>query len=46
MARDGVRIADGPAATVLNREQLKVLYQASIEQLIDRDSGAVAFLPG
>jgi iron complex transport system ATP-binding protein len=46
LLRDGVRIADGPAATVLNREQLKALYQASIEQLIDRDSGAVAFLPG
>jgi len=46
LLRDGVRIADGPAATVLNREQLKALYQASIDQLIDRDSGAVAFLPG
>ena len=46
LLRDGARIADGPAATVLNREQLRALYQASIEQLIDRDSGAVAFLPG
>jgi iron complex transport system ATP-binding protein len=46
LLRDGVRIADGPAAIVLNREQLKALYQASIEQLIDKDSGAVAFLPG
>ena len=46
LLRDGVRIADGPAAAVLNREQLKALYQASIEQLIDRDSGAVAFMPG
>jgi iron complex transport system ATP-binding protein len=46
LLRDGMRIAEGLAATVLNREQLKVLYQASIEQLIDRDSGAVAFLPG
>jgi iron complex transport system ATP-binding protein len=46
LLRDGARIADGPAATVLNREQLRALYQASIEQLIDRDNGAVAFLPG
>ena len=46
LLRDGVRITDGPAAIVLNREQLKALYQASIEQLIDKDSGAVAFLPG
>jgi iron complex transport system ATP-binding protein len=46
LLRDGARIADGPAATILNREQLRALYQVSIEQLIDRDSGAVAFLPG
>ena len=46
LLRDGTRIADGPVATVLNREQLKALYQASIEQLTDKDSGGIAFLPG
>ena len=46
LLRDGTRIADGPVATVLNREQLKALYQASIEQLTDKDSGKIAFLQG
>jgi hypothetical protein len=30
----------------LNRKQLEELYRASVERLSDRDSGAVAFLPG
>jgi iron complex transport system ATP-binding protein len=46
LLRDGARIAEGPVATVLNREQLEELYRASVERLSDRDSGAVAFLPG
>ncbi|MGA6977049.1 MAG: ABC transporter ATP-binding protein, partial [Pseudolabrys sp.] len=46
LLRDGTRIADGPVAAVLNRDQLEALYQASIERLTDHTSGAVAFLPG
>ena len=46
LLREGVRIADGPVATVLNREQLEALYRATVERLTDPASGAVAFLPG
>ena len=46
LLRDGTRIADGPVASVLNREQLEALYQATVECLTDPDRGAVAFLPG
>jgi iron complex transport system ATP-binding protein len=46
LLREGTRIADGPVATVLNREQLEALYRATVEHLTDRTSGAVAFLPG
>ena len=46
LLREGTRIADGPVATVLNREQLEALYRATVERLTDRTSGAVAFLPG
>jgi iron complex transport system ATP-binding protein len=46
LLRDGTRIADGPVAAVLNREQLEALYQTSVERLTDHTSGAVAFLPG
>lgn len=46
LLREGARIADGPVATVLNREQLEALYRATVEHLTDRTSGAVAFLPG
>jgi iron complex transport system ATP-binding protein len=46
LLREGTRIADGPVATVLNREQLESLYRATVERLTDRASGAVAFLPG
>jgi len=46
LLREGVRIADGPVATVLNRGQLEALYRATVERLTDRASGAVAFLPG
>lgn len=46
LLRDGTRIADGPVAAVLNREQLETLYQTSVDRLTDHTSGAVAFLPG
>jgi len=46
LLRDGTRVADGPVTSVLNREQLEALYQATVECLTDPDSGAVAFLPG
>ena len=46
LLREGTRIADGPVATVLNREQLEALYRTTVERLTDRASGAVAFLPG
>ena len=46
LLREGTRIADGPVATVFNREQLEALYRATVERLTDRASGAVAFLPG
>jgi iron complex transport system ATP-binding protein len=46
LLRGGTRIADGPVAAVLNRDQLEALYQASVERLTDHTSGAVAFLPG
>lgn len=46
LLREGTRIADGPVATVLNREQLEALYRTTVEHLTDRTSGAVAFLPG
>jgi iron complex transport system ATP-binding protein len=46
LLRAGARIAEGPVADVLNREQLEELYQAPVERLVDPDTGAVAFLPG
>ena len=46
LLRDGSRIAEGPVATVLNREQLEALYGTTVERLNDPGSGAVAFLPG
>ena len=46
LLRDGTRVADGPVATVLNREQLEMLYHATVDRITDTGSGAVAFLPG
>jgi iron complex transport system ATP-binding protein len=46
LLRDGSRIAEGPVATVLNREQLEALYGTTVDRLNDPRSGAVAFLPG
>ncbi len=46
LLRDGTRVADGPIAEVLSREQLEALYGAPVERLSDPQTGAVAFLPG
>ncbi|HEY7230983.1 MAG TPA: ABC transporter ATP-binding protein [Pseudolabrys sp.] len=46
LLRDGQRIADGPVANVLNRDQLEALYRTSVDRIADSGSGAVAFLPG
>jgi iron complex transport system ATP-binding protein len=46
LLREGTRIAEGPVASVLNREQLQELYRAPVERLVDPETGAVAFLPG
>jgi iron complex transport system ATP-binding protein len=46
LLRAGTRIADGPVASVLERAQLEALYGAPVERLLDRETGAVAFLPG
>jgi len=45
LLREGRRLAEGPVASVLNREQLEALYRAPVERLTDPQSGAVAFLP-
>jgi len=46
LLRAGTRIAEGPAASVLDRERLEALYQATVERLVDPETGGVAFLPG
>ena len=46
LLRDGERIAEGPVASVLTREQLEELYGAPVEKLTDPTSGRAAFLPG
>jgi iron complex transport system ATP-binding protein len=46
LLRDGTRIAEGPVNSVLNRERLEELYHAPVEQLVDPQTGAAAFLPG
>ncbi len=46
LLRDGTRIAEGPVNSVLNRERLEELYRAPVEQLLDPETGTVAFLPG
>jgi len=45
LLRDGTRIAEGTVDSVLNRERLEELYRAPVEQLVDPETGAVAFLP-
>jgi iron complex transport system ATP-binding protein len=46
LLREGTLLAEGPVASVLNREQLETLYRAPVERLTDPTTGAVAFLPG
>jgi iron complex transport system ATP-binding protein len=46
LLRDGICLAEGPVARVLDRAQLEQLYQAPVEQLADPDTGSAAFLPG
>ncbi|HTS39201.1 MAG TPA: ABC transporter ATP-binding protein [Xanthobacteraceae bacterium] len=46
LLRGGARIAEGMVGEVLNRIQLEKLYDAPVEQLADRATGASAFLPG
>src|SRR5262249_51218010 len=46
LLRNGVCLAEGPVADVLNREQLEALYGAPVEKLTDVAAGASAFLPG
>jgi iron complex transport system ATP-binding protein len=46
LLRAGEHIADGPVSTILERKELEALYGAPVQQIIDRDSGRSAFLPG
>jgi iron complex transport system ATP-binding protein len=46
LLRDGTALAEGPVASVLERERLEALYRAPVEQLTDPDTGGGAFLPG
>jgi iron complex transport system ATP-binding protein len=46
LLRDGVALADGAVADVLNKTKLEELYRAPVERLADPATGAVAFLPG
>ncbi len=46
LLRDGIGIADGATATVLNRAQLEALYGAPVETVTDPAAGTTAFLPG
>ena len=43
LLREGTRLAEGPVAEVLNRDQLEALYRAPVERLVDPQTGAVAF---
>ena len=46
LLRDGTKIAEGAVGTVLNRQQLMLLYDAPVEKITDPTAGASAFLPG
>jgi iron complex transport system ATP-binding protein len=46
LLRDGVAMAVGNVAALLNRSQLERLYAAPVEQLTDGTTGHTAFLPG
>lgn len=43
--RDATALAEGPVASVLEREQLEALYRTTVEQLTDPETGGAAFLP-
>ena len=46
LLRDGTKIAEGAVGTVLNRQQLMLLYDAPVEKITNPTAGASAFLPG
>jgi len=46
LLRQGVRIAEGQSASILDRAQLEALYGAPVELITDRDRGRTAFLSG
>ena len=46
LLRQGERIAEGAAGTILDRAQLEALYGAPVELITERETGRTAFLPG
>ena len=46
LLRAGQRLGEDATGQILNRAQLEALYEAPVEQISDRDSGRIAFLPG
>ena len=46
LLRGGQRLGEDATGEILNRAQLEALYEAPVEQITDRDSGRIAFLPG
>jgi len=46
LLREGVRLAEGMARSVISLDQLEALYGGPVDSISDRTSGRVAFLPG
>lgn len=46
LLRGGERLGEGATGEVLDLARLQALYGAPVEQVSDRDSGRIAFLPG
>jgi iron complex transport system ATP-binding protein len=46
LLRGGERLGEDETGKLLTRAQLEALYQAPVEQISDRDSDRIAFLPG
>jgi iron complex transport system ATP-binding protein len=46
LLRGGERLGEDATAKILNRAQLEALYDAPVEQISDRESERIAFLPG
>jgi iron complex transport system ATP-binding protein len=46
LLHEGQRLAEGKVSHVLTHKNLEALYGASIEMLVDTETGASAFLPG